>query len=167
MFELKPIAKEALPRALEKAEQYRVLNEPLEAESICLDILEVDPKNERAIVTLLLALTDQFRENWATTSRRAHSLLARLPDGYSRAYYKGIILERSAKAHVARGEPGARYLAFDELRDAMHEFDLAIASRPAGNEDSVLRWNACARFLERHPEVRHEPAGDAQEHMLE
>ena len=60
MFELKTLAAEAIPRSLEKAERYRLLNEPAEAESICCDILAVEPDNQQAIVTLLLALTDQF-----------------------------------------------------------------------------------------------------------
>ena len=60
MFKLKPLSKEAVPAALEKANCYRFLNEPVEAESICLDILEVEPENQQAIITLLLSLTDQF-----------------------------------------------------------------------------------------------------------
>ena len=59
-FELKTLHAEALPRALEKAERYRLLNEPSEAESICLDVLAIDRDNQAALVTLLLALTDQF-----------------------------------------------------------------------------------------------------------
>ena len=55
MSELKSLHKDAIPAALEKAERYRLLNEPGEAESICLDILHVDPENQQAIVTLLLA----------------------------------------------------------------------------------------------------------------
>ena len=31
--------------AVAKAKQYRVLNQPAEAESICRDILEVEPEN--------------------------------------------------------------------------------------------------------------------------
>ena len=57
MSELKKLSKEAIPAALEKAERYRLLNEPGEAESICLDILAIDPENQRAIIMLLLALT--------------------------------------------------------------------------------------------------------------
>ena len=59
-FNLKPMSKDAVPGALAKAERYRLLNEPGEAESICLDILQVDPQNEDALVMMLLALTDQF-----------------------------------------------------------------------------------------------------------
>ena len=45
--------------ALEKAERYRLLNEPILAESICLDILDADPQNAKAVVTMLLAITDR------------------------------------------------------------------------------------------------------------
>src|SRR5262245_5730837 len=57
MFEPKPISRDAIPAALAKAERYRLLNEPLEAESICLDVLQIDGANQDAIVMLLLALT--------------------------------------------------------------------------------------------------------------
>ena len=60
MFELKLLSKDAVPAALEKAMRYRLLNEPGEAESICLDVLKADPDNQEALVTLLLALTDRF-----------------------------------------------------------------------------------------------------------
>ena len=49
-FNLKPMSKDAVPAALAKAERYRLLNEPGEAESICLDILQVDAHNEDALV---------------------------------------------------------------------------------------------------------------------
>jgi hypothetical protein len=42
-FDLKPISIASIPRALEKAERYRLLNEPEQAESICLDILDAEP----------------------------------------------------------------------------------------------------------------------------
>ena len=55
-FELKMLSEDAVPRALAKAERYRLLNEPGEAESICLDALAVEPANQSALTTLLLAL---------------------------------------------------------------------------------------------------------------
>ena len=60
MFELKPLHSDAVQAALARAERYRLLNEPSEAESICLDILAVDPDNQPARIMLLLSLTDQF-----------------------------------------------------------------------------------------------------------
>ena len=63
MFELKPISSAGIPRAIAKAERYRLLNEPEEAESICLDILQVDADNQEVLVMLLLAITDQFGKN--------------------------------------------------------------------------------------------------------
>lgn len=46
MFELKPLSEGAIPKALKKAERYRLLNEPRQAESICQDVLSIDPDNE-------------------------------------------------------------------------------------------------------------------------
>ena len=53
MFELKPLHADALARALEKANHYRLLNEPRMAESICLDLLGAEPDNQQALVTLI------------------------------------------------------------------------------------------------------------------
>ena len=50
MFELKPLSHEGIPAALEKAMRYRLLNEPGEAESICHDVLRIDPDNQQALV---------------------------------------------------------------------------------------------------------------------
>ena len=105
-YELKPISKEGIPAALQKAERYRIINDPSSAESICLDVLEVDPENQEALVTLLLAITDQFAERPAEGARRAQELLPRLDDEYKRTYYAGIICERCAKAQLRRGGDG-------------------------------------------------------------
>ena len=48
--------------AIERAEHYRLLNDPAQAESVCLDVLAVDPDNQHCLTVLLLALTDQFAE---------------------------------------------------------------------------------------------------------
>ena len=65
MFQLKPISKEGISEALQKAERYRLLNEPRLAESICQDILALEPDNHQAILTMLLSITDQFGRNAA------------------------------------------------------------------------------------------------------
>src|SRR4051795_10784437 len=99
MSELKPLSSEAIPAALEKAERYRLLNEPGEAESICLDVLEADPDNADAMVMLLLTLTDQFPHDSSSTAvARAGELAAGLSTEYDRAYYGGIVRERLGKA---------------------------------------------------------------------
>ena len=152
MFELKPLSREAIPRALEKAERYRLLNEPLEAESICRDILEVAPDHQEALVTLLLALSDQLVEN-ANAFAEAKKLLERLREPYARSYYGGILCERRAKAALRRGGPGSGRVAYEWLREAMALFERAGAQRPAGDDDAILRWNTCASILMGQPGV--------------
>src|SRR5205823_1459684 len=97
MSELKSLSKEAIPAALEKAERYRLLNEPAEAESICLDVLKADPENQAAIITLLLAFTDRFTKGYGVSDTQAKELLARIKGEYERVYYSGIFAERRAK----------------------------------------------------------------------
>ena len=149
MFPLKPIARESIAPALQKAERYRIINDPSSAESICLDVLEVDPENQEALVTLLLAITDQFAEAPTDGVHRARELLPRLRDSYKRAYYAGIICERCAKAQLRRGALGSGALAYDWFREAMTWYEQAEAQRPRGNDEAILRWNTCARLLER------------------
>jgi hypothetical protein len=154
-FELKALSPETIPRALAKAERYRLLNEPREAESICLDALEREPDNQEALKTLVLALTDQFRKQDARANRAAETsaydpvgeawnIVARLGDEYDRAYFTGIIYERLANANL---DDSAR--AFDWLRKAMSWYEKAEAIRPPVNDDALLRWNTCARLIMR------------------
>jgi hypothetical protein len=160
MFDLKTLSPEAVPRALAKAERYRLLNEPGEAESICLDALATDPSNQEALATLLLALTDQFVGNPGRISEAWH-IVERLGDDYERAYYTGIIWERRAKALLAHETPRGGARAYEWLREAMMNYERAEAMRPANNDDAVLRWNACARLImqDRHLEpAREEPS---------
>jgi hypothetical protein len=119
MFELRPLSESAIPRAIAKAERYRLLNEPQEADSICRDILNTDPDNQEVLTMLLLAITDQFGRGDDSVVSEAHRVVDRIRGEYERAYYSGIVCERWIKAQL--------------------------------NEDAVLRWNACVRFLERNP----------------
>jgi hypothetical protein len=152
MFALKPISRDSIPAALQKAERYRLLGEPTAAESICLDVLALEPENQQAAVTLLLAITDQFPDAPAEGERRAREVLPRLRDDYKRAYYEGIIYERRAKALLGRGAPGAGAMAYEWFRKAMTLYEHAEALRPPGNDEAILRWNTCARILERAAE---------------
>jgi len=150
MFQLKPINENAIPKALEKAERYRLLGEPFEAESICLDILAVEPDNQQALLTLLLALTDQFPHRLADCFSRAQAAVRKLHDEYERCYYTGIICERRGNAHLDRREPGSGTVAFEWLHQAMVRYEEAEACRPPDNDDAILRWNTCARTLANH-----------------
>jgi hypothetical protein len=146
MFETKPISPESVPGALLKAERYRLLNEPGEAESICRDILEIEPDNHQALVSLILSLTDQIPEE-ARAFANAQSTIARLQSPYDRAYYSGIAWERRAKARHLGGGQGARLYVYDWIVTALRFFEEAERLRAPGNDDAVLRWNACVRFL--------------------
>jgi len=158
MFQLKPMTPGGVAAALAKAERYRLLNEPEGAESICLDVLEVDSGNQQALITLLLARTDQIAQGIAGSVTRAREVLPRLRDEYDRAYYAGIINERRGHAQLLSPSMGASALAYDWFIEAMECYQRAEGMRPAGNDDAVLRWNSCARVLNAHPELtpRHE-----------
>jgi hypothetical protein len=150
MFELKPLSKEAVPSALEKAKHYRLLNEPGAAESICLDILGIEPNSQEALVTLVLAMSDRLGRDYAVGDMQIQDYLSRIEEEYQRTYYTGIIYERRAKAVLERGTPLAASNAYELFRQAMNWFDKAEAIRPAGNEDAILRWNGCARIVMRN-----------------
>ena len=149
MSQLKRISRDAIPRAVQKAERYRLLNQSWATESICLDILEVDAENQQVIVMLLLALTDQFAAETYELTRRAQALLARITDPYQKAYYAGIIDERLGHAQLAHAVMHAEAMAYESLRSAMESFEKAEQLRQPGNDDAILRWNTCARTLER------------------
>jgi hypothetical protein len=154
MFQPKPITKDGIPAALQKAERYRVINDPTSAESICLDVLAVSPENQQALVTLLLAITDQFGEAPTEGARRAQKVLPRLHDEYKRTYYAGLICERCAKAQLRSGTPRSGEMAYQWLREAMSWYEKAEAQRPAGNDEAILRWNTCGRLLAGNPHLR-------------
>jgi len=154
MSELKPLSKEALPRALERADRYRLLNEPAEAESICLDILAAEPDNQRALVTLILALSDQFGQTrFSVGEHRVEDFLSRLGDEYERTYYKGVVCERRGKAAAFSTHLRAED-AYEWFREAMEWYEKAEAIRPAGNDDALLRWNTCARIFAHNRHLR-------------
>jgi hypothetical protein len=147
MFELKPISESGIATALEKAERYRLLNDPVAAESICQDILLLQPENQDALVSLLLARTDQFATSPGAGDAAAREVLPRLKSDYDRVYYTGLIAERRGKALLTAVRPGSHAMAWLCFRDAMDVYEKAAALAPPGNDEAVLRWNTCARFL--------------------
>lgn len=155
MFELKALSRTAIPAALVQAERYRLLNEPAEAESICLDILRVEPDHQEALATMVLALTDQFPEGHARAAAEAERMVAGIHDEYRRLYLTGIIRERRGKAVLRSERPGSGPTAHGWLREAMTCYERAEALRPAGNDEALLRWNTCARLLSGIPSAEH------------
>ena len=111
MFELKPLSKDAIPSALEKAMRYRLLNEPGEAESICLDVLRIDPENQQVLVILLLALTDRFAKGYGVGVTQAREILARLRDPYERARVR--MLEDTSDQYVYSAVRGLAMSQFE------------------------------------------------------
>ena len=144
---LKNLSKDAIPRALEKADRYRLLNEPVQAESICLDILRTEPENQRALIVLLLALTDQFGRGYKMGEIDPREIVASLTSEYEREYYAGILAERQAKAALDQNSPRAQHVAYDLLEAALEHYERAGAMSVAGNEDAALRWNTCVRMI--------------------
>jgi hypothetical protein len=153
MFTLKPISLDSVDGALTKAERYRLLNEPHEAESICRDILALDPTNRQARISLVLALTDEIPQESGAFACAMEAMSA-LETEYDRTYYAGIAWERRAKASYAAGGVGSGGYVYDWTVRALRLFGEAEHLRPAGNDDAILRWNACVRFLDRHKELR-------------
>jgi tetratricopeptide (TPR) repeat protein len=143
-FELKTISPDGIDAAIKRAEHYRLLNQPVQAVSICRDVLAVDPDNQLALVVLVLAMTDQFEAD-ASSMNDAKGHANQLTDEYQRRYYIGIIAERRARALLTKG-PGAAF-AYEVFREAMEWFEKAIEVRPEGNDDAILRWNACVRTI--------------------
>jgi tetratricopeptide (TPR) repeat protein len=153
MIELKSLRHDAIPAALEKAHRYRLLNVPEQAESICEDVLRIDPENQDALRTLILALTDRFTGSRSVSPRRARALLPRLQTEYDREYFAGIIDEREGIAWLRSDKPRCGSAAYDCLQQAMAHYEKAEAIRPPANDDAILRWNSCARILMTYPDV--------------
>ena len=152
--QLKTISKNGIAEALAKVQHYRYLNQAEEAESICRDVLAVDPENQMALRQLGLALTDQFKGTLADGVREAQTYFEKLSSPYERSYYLGILYERRAKAQLRAGHLAHSLAA--SFEHAMHCFEEAEKIRPAGNDDALLRWNRCLRLMQGLPELTSE-----------
>lgn len=145
-YELKRISTAGIAEAIAKAELYRSLNEPEEAESICRDILTIQPQHQLASRLLGLALTDQFTGDASDRHQEAEAIFQHLADPYERLYYTGILCERRAKAQLRAGQPPRTLFAL--FGQALQSFAEAEKIRPTGNDDAILRWNRCVRLLQ-------------------
>ena len=160
-MDLKPITLDAVPRALELAERYRLLNEPEQAASICNDVLAADPENLTALRTLFLAITEQFGHRRGTQLEDADRVANQIGGDYEHAYYLGMARERWARSELRKN--AHLNLVRDFLRRAMEKYEKAETCRPTGNDDALLRWNACARLLAKVPGLQGE---EESEHHL-
>jgi hypothetical protein len=149
-YRLKRLGERDRDAALAKAEQYRALNEPEEAESICRDVLAEAPADQHALRTLGLALTDQFATQWTRVFDEAIAVFLRLTNVYERVYFTGVAWERCAKAQLTQGQ---MHNAAHSLESAMNHFSEAERLGPKDTPDPVLRWNRCVRLLDAHPEL--------------
>ena len=145
-YKLKSISTAGIAEATSKVELYRYLNEPEEAESICRDILAIDPQHQLALRLLGLTITDQFLGASTDRYREVEEIFQKLSDRYERLYYTGILCERRAKAQLRTGQPPHTVLPLFER--ALDCFAEAEKIRPAGNDDAILRWNRCVRLLQ-------------------
>lgn len=150
MLQLKVLTKASIPEALEKAKHYRLLNEPWQADSICRDVLHIEPDNQQAILTLILAISDQIASGNVTVTTEAKELCKQLKAEYAQKYYCGIIEERYGKAALRRKTPRAKYIAYECYRRALEFYEEADKIHPGENQEAVLRWNACVRVIQEH-----------------
>ena len=163
-MDLKPLNPNAIASAMEKANHYRLLNDPENAESICRDILEHDPDHEQAIIGMILSLSDQFSKSLSLQDE-AREFTARLKDEYLNSYYTGIVCERGGRARLARTTPGSKHHAYDLFREAMEHYERAESLSSDDNDDAVLRFNSCVRTIAKRklvarPADNYVPYGD-------
>jgi tetratricopeptide (TPR) repeat protein len=153
-LKLKTISKSGIAEAMAKAELYRYLNEPEEAESICRDILAAEPKHMLGLRTLGLAITDQFTGGPGDRYAEVQRIFESLDDPYERLYYAGLLCERRVKAQLRAGR--APHTLLPLLEKALECFAQAEQIHPPGNDDAILRWNRCVRLLESYPDFEAE-----------
>jgi tetratricopeptide (TPR) repeat protein len=161
-LKLKTISRSGIPEAIAKAELYRYLNEPEEAESICRDVLAADPKHMMGLRTLGLAITDQFTGGAGDRYSEVEMIFQRLADAYERLYYTGLLCERRVKAQLRSGR--APHTLLPLLEKALQCFGEAEKIHPPGNDDAILRWNRCVRLLQSQPDFEAEEAASFEAH---
>lgn len=149
-LKLKTISKSGIGEAIAKAELYRYLNEPEEAESICRDILTADPNSMLGLRTLGLAITDQFEGKPSDRYAEVEKIFDGLKEAYERLYYTGLLCERRVKAQLRAGR--APHTLLPLLERALQCFSEAERIHPPGNDDAILRWNRCVRLLQSQPD---------------
>jgi len=156
MFDLKPLSGDNISSALEQAHHYRLMGEPREAESACDDILTIDPRNQSALRTKLMAITDRFAEDVGDEVDEAKAVLTLIEGEYERAFCAGVICEKRGKVLFAQ-QPEAGPAVYDWLFKAMRWYERAEREAADGDDEPRLRWNTCARMINNHRTIRPAP----------
>ena len=149
MLELKRLSADAVPSARKRALHYRLLNQPVLAESICRDILAIDPDDQEALVTLCLSICDQFGVgqgataitpsgfaqvvSWAELPARLAGLLKAADPKSEPPVFKLINRQRALEAADNDTELLASLveLYFEQLPGLVCELELGVAERRA------------------------------------
>lgn len=166
-MELKRLAKESLPAALERAKHYRLLNDPGPAESICEDILAIDPGNQEANRIRLLSICDRLESAGSAGMRLALECARQLDSEYAREYYQGLVFERSARVALRQRMPQHMHTCYEHLQDAMAHYQRAEQIAPSSNDEALLRWNHCLRIMRANPALSPAPKEHYEPSMLE
>lgn len=149
----------AIGHALEKARQYRSLLEPEIAESICLDILNIDEKNQEVLVVYILSLLDQIPSpDKKIEVKTIERIVDKLDSSYQRFYYSGLLHERMARYMVTQAM--SHSFAYEYFYQALRCYKQARENRPEGNDESTLRWNSCIRTIEQEKLKPHQDSED-------
>jgi tetratricopeptide (TPR) repeat protein len=159
-LKLKTISKSGIGEAVAKAELYRYLNEPEEAESICRDILTADPQHMLGLRTLGLSITDQFEGKPTDRYAEVEKIFQSLKDPYEKLYYTGLLCERRVKAQLGAGR--SPHTLRPLLEQALQCFAEAEKVHPLGNDDAILRWNRCVRLLQSQPDFESEESASLE-----
>ncbi len=153
----------AVNKALEKARQYRSLLEPEIAESICLDVLKVDPDNQDVLIVYMLALLDQISRNENQTQiKTIDGTIDKLTSQYQRYYYSGLLNERRARHLLTQAM--SHSFAYDYFIEALKFYQQAIERCPEKNDEAILRWNSCIRTIEKE---KLKPRQDSEDLMVD
>jgi tetratricopeptide (TPR) repeat protein len=153
----------AVEKALEKAKQYRSLLEPEIAESICLDVLNIDPENQGVLIVYILALLDQVaRAENQTQIKTIERTIEMLTSQYQRYYYTGLLSERRARHLLTQAM--SHSFAYDYFIEALAFYQQAIDRCPEKNDEAILRWNSCIRTIEKE---KLKPRRDSEDLMVD
>jgi hypothetical protein len=140
------IHKNSINTVLDKARQYRALNEPDLGISICIDVFAVDENNQDALVIYILALTDQYsHQHGKIQPQKIIETIAKLKSEFQQIYYTGIFLERKARALLKN--PMSHSFAYAGLMEAIKQYEAAEVIAPAHCSDPILRYNSCLRTI--------------------